>query len=199
MSPLKRHVQTEINKIKRGAVVQINGKLLVVQSSQMKTQGRGGAHYKLEMKDIKSGAKALERVNSGNTLEVVELTSKIYSFLYADDQLHLIDPETFEEITLDTSMIQADHPNKVIPFLTSEMDIKVEFHDTTPISIHVPERATFKVIEVGLPRKEGTESKGTLFKSATLDNNQEIQVPEFVKVDDTVMVNIHSMAYHSRV
>ncbi len=97
----------EINQVKRGQVVDINSKLLVVLETRQKSQARGPSHYKLELKDLKTGAKVFERINAGNTVEAVELESKTFQFLYADDELlHLLDQETFEEFSVEISLIK---------------------------------------------------------------------------------------------
>jgi elongation factor P len=101
----KRWIKTEINQIKRGTVIELNSKLFAVLASNQRSQGRGGSHYKLELKDLKTGGKAFERVNAGQFVEVVELQQKEFQFMYADESLHVIDQETFEEMSLDGELI----------------------------------------------------------------------------------------------
>jgi elongation factor P len=101
----RRWIKTEINQVKKGNVLELNGKLYSVLSSTQRSQGRGGSHYKLELKDIKTGSKAFERVNSGQFLETVELTHKEYQFLYADEHIHVIDGSSFKEMTLDAGLV----------------------------------------------------------------------------------------------
>ena len=85
--------------------MEMNGKLFAVLSSIQRSQGRGGSHYKLELKDLKTGGKAFERVNAGQFMETVELLQKEFQFMYADDSLHVIDQETYEEMVLDGDLI----------------------------------------------------------------------------------------------
>lgn len=191
--------KTDINLIKRGTTILMDNKLYVVNSSMQRSQARGGAHYKLELKDLQTGAKAFERINAGQTLTTVELTQKSYQFMYADDNLHLIDQESFEEVVLDPSLIQAPSGLKCIPFLT-DANVVVDYYQSKPISIKVPEKVNVKVIECGLAQSSSTDgSKGVSFKNVTLENSVQIQCPDFVQVDDVVTVNIHTMQYHSRV
>ena len=101
----KRWIATEINQVKRGNVVEMNGKLFAVLASIQRSQARGGSHYKLELKDLRTGGKAFTRVNAGQFLETVELQQKEFQFMYADDSLHVIDQETFEEMVLEGDLI----------------------------------------------------------------------------------------------
>lgn len=104
-SLLRRNISVEINAIKKGAVIQANNRLMVVLDSRQRSQARAGSHYKLELKDLLTGSKAFERHNAGSVLEVVELNTKTFNFLYHDAELHLIDNETFEDHTFDMSLL----------------------------------------------------------------------------------------------
>jgi elongation factor P len=86
---------------------------------------------------------------------------------------------------------------KCIPFLTPDTVLNVSFHDKKPISIKVPEKLKAKVVESGLP--QSGSSDGAIFKNVVLDNGCSLTVPEFIQVDDTIIVNIHTLQYNSRV
>jgi translation elongation factor P/translation initiation factor 5A len=102
---IKRNVKTDINNLKKGNIVLKEKRLLQVKSIAQHSQARSGSHYKIEYKDLKTGAKALDRVNSGLFVDVIELSTKSYQFMYADDAIHVIDPESFEEYEIDRSLI----------------------------------------------------------------------------------------------
>jgi elongation factor P len=81
--------------------------------------------------------------------------------------------------------------------LTPESILSVQYHDSKPISIKVPEKVQCKVVESGMPLSSSAE--GAVFKNVVLDNGASITVPEFIQVNDTIVVNIHTMQYNSRV
>ena len=200
----------EINQVKRGFVLQLNagnGKLSEVLSIKQKSQARGPSHYKIELKDLKSGAKIFERINSGNNVEVVELTSRKLQFLYSEDAvsssssskiLNLMDPETFEEISVSSDIISAASGAKAVPFLQAESIVQVESFDGEAISLKIPDRGTFRVVECEPVRGNSTESSSS-FKNAVLENEQTITVPDFVKEGDSVVVDLASLIYKERV
>ena len=66
---IKRHIQLAINQVKRGAVIHHRDKIYTVQDAMHHHQGRAGGHYKLDLKDIKSGTKTTERFNTTALLE----------------------------------------------------------------------------------------------------------------------------------
>ena len=65
----RRFVQMAINQVKRGAVVSLRDKIYAVQDAMHHHQGRAGGHYKLDLKDVKSGTKITERFNTTAVLE----------------------------------------------------------------------------------------------------------------------------------
>ncbi|KAJ3303351.1 hypothetical protein HDV03_004000 [Kappamyces sp. JEL0829] len=193
-----RNVKLDINLVKRGQVVDINNKLLVVLETKQKAQARGPSHYKLELKDLKTGAKVFERINAGNTVEAVELETKHYQFLYADgDTLHLMDPESFEEFAVDASLIKAPSGAKAVPFLTQDAQISVDLHGSTAISVAIPSRATLKVSACEPVR--GNSGDSSSFKNAELENGVTIPVPDFVKEGDSILVDLNELVYRERV
>jgi elongation factor P len=71
------------------------------------TKGRGGGHYKLDLRDLKTGARVNERFNTGIYIETVQKTMRPMQFLYQDEELHLLDPDTFEEMTLPVNWVSS--------------------------------------------------------------------------------------------
>ena len=106
-----RGLRVTVNTVKRGSVIENKDKLWIVTKTSHHQQARGGAHYKLELKEIVSGAKSFERFNSGSSqVEMVELECKSFDYLYAGDGgLHLFDPETFEEHEFSTDLMTGNH------------------------------------------------------------------------------------------
>ncbi|KAL2913415.1 hypothetical protein HK105_207027 [Polyrhizophydium stewartii] len=194
---LRRGLLTEINQARKGQVISLKGKLWAILSNSHHRQGRGGAHYKLELKELLSGSKGFERLNSGTTVDVVTLEQRDFQFMYADDVLHVLHPETLEEHEFPTSLLAAGE--KVVPLLQDSMNIKVEFHENKPVLIKVPERGTFTVTDASMAAQSASDNgKGTVYKQATLDNGVSLSVPDFVNIGDQIVVDLLEQTYHSR-
>ncbi|TPX64385.1 hypothetical protein SpCBS45565_g05931 [Spizellomyces sp. 'palustris'] len=194
----RRYLQVPVNQVKRGAVIELRDRIWVVNTYTHHTQGRGGAHYKFDLRDVTGSGKTLERFNSGQTVEVVELDTKELQFLYLDDQeLHLLDNDTFEEHAFPLGIFNGG--DKAIPFLQDGMRIEVDFHETKPVVVKMPERGTYTVIDTPPVASSGTnESKGTMFKNATLDSGAHVMVPEFVNIGDKIVVDLGEYRYVTR-
>jgi elongation factor P len=103
----KRHVATAIADVKKGFVIRHKNKLCEVMGALHHTKGRGGGHYKLDLKDLKSGSRVSERFNTGIFVETVQKTMRTMQFLYEDKEIHLLDPDTFEEMSVPMHMVSS--------------------------------------------------------------------------------------------
>ena len=157
-------------------------------------QGRGGSHYKVDLQDIVTQSKATERFNAGASIEIAELEEKKLAMMYAlDGQTHLIDQETFEQHTLPVDLYESGEA--CIPFLKEGMLLRVQYHKEAPVLVKTPDRAVFSIAET-LPVSSGSQqSKGTIYKSATLENGAVVRVPEFLAQGDNIIVDLNEFKY----
>jgi len=65
----KRPFHVDASKAKNGIVVSFNNKLCVLEKKTHHAQGRSGGHYKLYLRDLKTGNKIVERVNTSASFE----------------------------------------------------------------------------------------------------------------------------------
>ncbi|KAJ3107360.1 hypothetical protein HDU97_004242 [Phlyctochytrium planicorne] len=171
----------------------------------MHTQGRQGSHYKVELREARTGSKLTERVHANAVLEdvfmcsAIELKEKPHQFLYEDNgELHLLDRDTMEESVVPLDALEADR--SLLPLLNDTLDIKVLFHASNPISVRLPPHAVYKVTYTDPPASTVTnEGKGTGFKNAVLENDFNVTVPEFVRAGDEVVVELVNGKYRERV
>lgn len=191
----KRFYEIPINQTKRGQILKFNSKLVEVLSSSHSQQGRSGSHYKLEFKDLQSGAKTIQRFQSSAVCEGVSLEEKSVNFLYVDnDQVVGIDPDTFEEFQFPISLVQGG--SKVVDFLNSESELKIKIWNEKPILVIPPVKGVFLVKFTGSVSSEKREKM--IFKRALLDNDVEILVPEFISTGEKILVSISDQKYLSK-
>lgn len=181
------------NSIRLGTVIEHNNRLWVVVKNPEHTQpGKGGAYVQVEMKDLKTGTKLNERFSSSESIEKVRLDEKSYQFLYfEDDNLTLMDNETFEQISVNKSIL-----GDQLPYVQDGMNLSLEMYNEEVITINLPERiiATIAQTEPVIKGQTATSS----FKPAILDNGVRIMVPPFVNADDKVVVRTADSTYVER-
>lgn len=181
------------NSVRLGTVLEHNNRLYVVVKNPEHTQpGKGGAYVQLEMKDVKTGTKLNERFSSSDSIEKVRLDEKNYQFLYfEDDNLTLMDNETFEQIFVNKSIL-----GNQLPFLQDGMNLRLEMYNEEVITASVPEKIT-SVVDQTEPVIKGQTATSS-FKPAILENGVRVMVPPFVNAGDKIIVRTTDSTYIER-
>ena len=99
-------MEVDANTIRKGHVVEYNGKLWAVMKSEIMTPGKGAAVVQVEMRDLRSGNKTNERWRTADTVERLTTEEKEYTYSYSDGtNLVLMDPDTYEETHVPADLI----------------------------------------------------------------------------------------------
>ncbi|KAF7727084.1 hypothetical protein EC973_008047 [Apophysomyces ossiformis] len=195
----RRHYKLSVSSVKKGQIVQYQNGPWRVLARDHSAAGRGGAVIKVELENIITQAKVTERFKSGSSVEILNLQHENYQFLYEDaGSIHLLEPETFEEIEMKAENCEGGLT--MAGMLEEGMPISVSFLTTPeegrqPIGFKLPPKHTFEVQSV---RARAGQAKGTVYQSATLSNGAKIDVPEFVKEGDRILVDLENMKYVKR-
>jgi len=179
------------NSLRVGNIINHDKKLFIIVSREHTKPGKGGAFIQVEMKDFKSSTKLYHKFRSTENVELVRLEQVVFSFLYKDDNLvTLMNNETFEQIELDVSLFGDD-----INFLQDNMPLEVNYYESEPISVTLPETVELEIKEADAARQTAAAS----YKPATLSNDVRIMVPPFINAGDIVSVRIEDKQYLERV
>jgi elongation factor P len=113
-------------------------------------------------------------------------------YSYVDgDGYHFMDPETFEDIILDTSLVEDSKE-----FLVETQVYSILHVNDKPIQIELPASIEMKVIESAEGIKGDTASN--VQKPATLETGLVVQVPLFVKEGDVLKISTSEKSYMGR-
>lgn len=180
------------NELRKGDVLNHEGHLWQCLVSNHRTPGNLRAFVQAKLRNIKDGSQKEFRFASTEKLDKVDIFERKMQFLFnVDDMYTFMDTESFEQIEINKEAI-----GDGVVYLTLDIIISVAFHETTPITIRLPQTMEFKVVEADPEIKGATASAS--FKSAKLDNGVAIQVPQFVKVGDIVKINTENGEYLER-
>jgi elongation factor P len=180
------------NDIRPSHVLEHRDRIWVVVRAEHVKPGKGPAYQQVELKDLVDGTKLNERFRAADTVERVRLEENEYQFLYQDgDLLNLMDQESFEQVTIDQSLI-GDH----LPFLQEGMTIRVQSHEGRPLMAWLPETAVLEVVEAD-PVVKG-QTAAASYKPAVLANGVRIMVPPHIETGTRVVVNIAMASYVER-
>jgi elongation factor P len=182
----------QATQLRAGMVLEYNKDLWRVMTVTHITPGNWRGMVQTKLRNIKTGSQTENRFRSEDRVERVILSQVKMQFLYQDgDDYHFMNTETYDQITIPKDLIE-----DVAGFLTPNLEVEVEFHETTPLNVTLPKTVTLKVVETD-PGMKSAAVTNTL-KPATLESGMVIQVPHFVAAGDTITINTETKEYVSR-
>lgn len=179
--------------IRKGAVIKHNGNLYVVVEFQHVNPGKGAAFTRTRMKDLAAGKVMELTYKSGESLDIVEVTFQTMQYLYKTDERYaFMNMSSYEQIEIDLDIIGDD-----AKYLKEGLDVIVGLYEGRPVSIQLPKKIQYKVVEAP-PAVKGDSASGNVTKEVILDNGLKIQAPIFIKEGEEVLVNTETGEYSTR-
>jgi len=180
------------SSIRKGNVVEKDGKLYVVIRAENIHPGKGTPVTHLEMRRISDGVKTAERYRTTDSVEKAFIEQNKYNYLYQDGEHYVfMDPNNFEQIH-----VSGDILGDMNVYLTENMEVSMSLHDGTPISIELPARVVLEIMETEPVVKGQTASSS--FKPAVLSNGVRTMVPPHISAGTRVVVQTEDGAYLER-
>ena len=181
--------------VKRGNVVEHDGKVYQVRDIERSAaQGRGGnVTFRFSMYSVPGGQKLDLALRADDDLKETELTRRAVTYSYKDDQAFVfMDVEDYTQYLLDTSVL-GDSAGYIVDGIEG---CYVQIIDDQPVALQLPTTVTLEVIETAPEMKGATATKR--HKPATLSTGIEIQVPEYIKVGEKILVNTTTGEFSGR-
>jgi elongation factor P len=180
------------SSIRKGNVIEQDGKLYVVVSAENIHPGKGTPVSQIEMRRISDGVKISERYKTTDQVEKATIEERNYTYLYEDgDGFHFMNPETYDQV-----QVPKDVVGDAAAYLQESMTVKLSMHDTNPVSIALPQRVTLEVVETEPVTKGQTASSS--YKPAVLSNGVRTTVPPHITVGTRVVVMTEDGSYAER-
>ncbi len=182
-----------VTDLKKGRIIEIDGKPYKVLEYAQKVMGRGGSIVNVKIKSLLDG-KVLDKTFKGNeTIEGADIVNKNVQYLYSDDIKHyFMDNENYEQFEVNSELI-ADSAN----YMKAGDVVKAQFFDGQLIAIELPKNIPLKVTYTEDVVKGDTTS--SIQKNAELETGITIKVPAFIRIGDTVSVDVDTGSYRERV
>ena len=180
-------------EIRVGMLLEYKNDLQQVLKTQHVKPGKGGAFAQVEMKSVGKNTKLNERFRSSETVEKASLEEINFNYLYDDEANYIfMNPKTFDQIE-----IKKDIVGEKGKLMTENIEVKVSFHNESPISVELPNQVNCKIETTDVALKGQTVSSS--YKPATLDNGLSIQVPPFIDSGDEVIVDTRTLEYIKKI
>jgi elongation factor P len=180
------------SSIRKGNVIEQDGKLYVVITAENIHPGKGTPVSQIEMRRISDGVKISERYKTTDQVEKATVEERNFTYLYEDgDGFHFMNPENYDQV-----QVSKDVVGSASAYLQENMTVKLSLHDMNPIAIQLPQRATLEVVETEPVTKGQTASSS--YKPAVLSNGVRTQVPPHIAVGTRIVVMTEDGSYSER-
>lgn len=180
------------SSIRKGNVIEQDGKLYVVVTAENIHPGKGTPVSQIEMRRISDGVKISERYKTTDQVEKATIEERNFTFLYEDGEgFHFMNPETYDQVQVSKDVI-----GDSAAYLQESMTVKLSTHDVNVVSIALPQRVTLEVVETEPVTKGQTASSS--YKPAILSNGVRTTVPPHIAVGTRIVVMTEDGSYSER-
>ncbi|MBC7943594.1 elongation factor P [Candidatus Saccharibacteria bacterium] len=178
--------------LKKGVVVQIDGKPFRVTDYNQKVLGRGGSIVNVKLKNLIDGSVIPKTFKGQEKIDSAEVRSRTVQYLYTDGtSFHFMDPESFEQFEL-----SSDTVGDASGYLKEGESLALQTFDTTIINVELPKNVYLEVTYSESVTKGDTTS--SVLKDATLETGLVVKVPSFIKTGDVISVDTTTGEYRER-
>ncbi len=178
--------------IRKGMNIIVGGKLYVVLDRQHHKPGKGGAVMRTKIKNLDTGAITERTFRGGDKIEETYLERKKHQYLYSDKNgCFFMNMETYEQISLSKEQL-----GKSVGFLKENMDVNILMHVDRIIGVDLPKNIVLKVTYAEPGHRGDTATN--VQKQATVETGIEVQVPLFINIGDSIVINVETGKYVSR-
>ncbi|MFA5061595.1 MAG: elongation factor P [Patescibacteria group bacterium] len=181
------------SEIRKGVVIRHQSDLFVVVEFQHVNPGKGAAFVRVRMKSLGSGKVIEWTYKTSESVDIVQVQFQTMQYLYkSGDNFAFMDMASYEQIEMNGDLIGEEGK-----YLKEGIDVVVGLYEGRPVSIQIPKKIKYKVVEAP-PAVKGDSAAGNVTKEITLDNGLKIQAPIFIKEGEEILVNTETGEYSAR-
>lgn len=154
--------------------------------------GKGAAFVRTKMRNHLTGNTVEKTFRAGSSIVEANISKETKQFTYKDGALYVfMDLNTYEEYRLNESDV-----GEKAKWLKEGMDCNLLFWNEKPIDLEIPIIVKLSVVDTEPGFKGDTAQGGT--KPATVETGVIVNVPLFINIGDSVMVDTRTGQYTNR-
>jgi len=185
-------VKVIASSLRKGNIVEIEGKLYAVVSAENIHPGKGTPVTQMDLRRLSDAVKISVRYRTTEQVERAHVEDREHTFLYSDaDGFHFMNSETYDQVTLPEDLI-----GEQAAYLQPEMKVMLSLHEGTAVGIDLPQRVTLEVVETEPTVKGQTASSS--YKPAVLENGVRTMVPPHIATGTRIVVMTEDGSYVER-
>ena len=180
------------SSLRKGNIVDLDGKLYVVLNAESFHPGKGTPTTQVDMRRISDGVKTAQRYKTTEQVERAYVEDRDHQFLYQDgDGFHFMNTENYDQVTLQSDLI-----GDQAAYLQPEMKVMLSVHEGNAVAIVLPQKVTLEIVETEPVTKGQTASSS--YKPAMLSNGVRTNIPPFIGPGTRVVVMTEDGSYVER-
>jgi len=180
------------SSLRKGNVVELDGKLYAVLKAENFHPGKGTPTTSVDMRRITDGVKVAERWKTTEMVEKVTVDEREYDFLYEDGEgFHFMNPENYEQIVVPADVVGDDKA-----FLGEGVKVFIQVYEGVALAMELPQRATVEIAETEPVVKGQTASSS--YKPAMTDVGLRVMIPPYITVGTRIVVLTEDGSYVER-
>ncbi|MEZ2129972.1 MULTISPECIES: elongation factor P [unclassified Sinorhizobium] len=185
-------VKVIASSLRKGNVVDVDGKLYVVLTAQNFHPGKGTPVTQVDMRRIVDGVKVSERWRTTEQVERAFVEDTTFQYLYEDSEgFHFMNPATYDQVVVDV-----DTMGDQKAYLQEGMEAILSIHEGVPLAIELPRHVTLEITETEPVVKGQTASSS--YKPAMLSNGVRTMVPPHITAGTRVVIMTEDGSYVER-
>ena len=185
-------VKVIASSLRKGHVVEQDGNLHVVLTAENVHPGKGNSITNVNMRRISDGVKVVGRWRTVEMVEKADVDEREYQFLYNDGEgYHFMEPTTYEQLVVGDDVIGDQKA-----YLSDGMKVHLMTHEGIALSMELPQRMTFEIVETEPVVKGQTASSS--FKPAVLNNGLRVMVPPHIDAGTRIVILTDDNSYVER-
>ena len=180
------------SQLRTGMVIRHEGQTYkVLLADYHPGQGKMGGAAHTRLRNLATGTIWEHSFRADLKLEDLPVDRRSMEFIYSDSDTHyFMHPETYEQIGVPASVVGGH-----APFLEGGMRLPVEFVEDAPISVLFPDALEVRIAETAPPVHQQQDNN---WKPARLENGIEVMVPQFIKIGDSIRLDVQGLRYMDR-
>ena len=182
------------NDLRRGQALIYDGNLQIVIGTDHVKPGKGPAYVQAKMKNIETGTIKVNRFNTSDKVEDVNIDKRKMQFLY-DSSGHgagpwvFMDDETYDQLELDADVIDKDQSQ----WLKDGIEVSVMVFNGKALGVEFPASVELEITDTIDQPKSATATNQ--LKEATVETGARIRVPPFIEIGQVVKINTETGEY----
>jgi elongation factor P len=185
-------VKVIASSLRKGNIVDFDGKLYVILTSENIHPGKGTPVTQVDMRRLSDGVKSSLRFKTTDQVERAHVEEREFQYLYQDgDGFHFMNMESYDQVT-----VQEDVIGSQSIYLQPEMKVRLQVHEGAAVGIELPARVTLEVVETEPVTKGQTASSS--YKPAKLSNGVRTNVPPHIVTGTRIVVSTEDGSYMER-